>query len=239
MAKPKILFFDIETSPNLAYIWGKYEQDAIAFESEWQILSVAWKWQGDTEVKCVTSKDRSDDFTVCKKLHSLLSAAEVVIAHNGDDFDLKKARSRFVAHGMPPLPPLATVDTLKVARKYFKFNSNKLDDLGKTLSIGRKIKHSGFDLWLGCMRNSAKAWKKMIKYNKMDVVLLEKVYNKILPWIDRHPNLAALKNSPKKGCPNCGKFDIVKWGFRATPAGTQQRMLCKDCGAYHLTKRSK
>lgn len=235
MVKPKILFFDIETSPNLAYVWGKYEQDVIAFEDEWQLLSVAWKWLGEKRVQVAIGKGMNDDLHLCRILHAKLQEADIVIGHNGDEFDLKKARARFVAHGLPPLKPLATVDTLKVARKYFKFNSNKLDDLGKTLGLGRKVKHSGFDMWLGCLKGDAKSWVKMAKYNKQDVVLLEKVYKKLLPWMERHPSLAALKGN-KGGCPHCGSNDVAKWGFKATAGGLQQRMLCKSCGAYHTGK---
>lgn len=235
--KPKILFFDIETSPNLAYVWGKYEQDIIAFEDEWQILSVAWKWAGDNKTYCITAEGCRDDFRVCTRLWNLLTTADIVIAHNGDEFDLKKARARFVSHGLAPLKPLATVDTLKVAKKYFKFNSNKLDDLGKSLGVGSKVKHSGFDMWLGCLKDDPKSWAKMAKYNKRDVELLERVYKKLKPWMERHPNLAALKGG--KGCPHCGSKAVAKWGFRATPAGVQQRMFCKDCGAYHMTRRGK
>lgn len=237
MSKPKVLFFDIETSPNLAYVWGKWEQDVIAFESEWQIMSIAWKWQGAAKVHCMTASVEVSDEAVCKKLHELLSEADVVIAHNGDEFDLKKARARFVVHGFKPLKPLATVDTLKVAKKYFKFNSNKLDDLGKTLGVGRKVKHSGFDMWLGCLKGNSKSWAKMAHYNKQDVKLLERVYLKLKPWMERHPNLAALQD--KKGCPGCGSKNVVKWGLRPTANGVQQRNLCKGCGAYHMTRRVK
>jgi DNA polymerase elongation subunit (family B) len=235
MNKPRILLFDIETSPNLAYVWGKYQQDVIAYEDEWQLLSVAWKWLGKSQVFCETQKGGSD-LNLVVRLHDLFNQADVIVAHNGDEFDIKKVKARFLAHDLPPTKPLATVDTLKVAKKYFRFNSNKLDDIARSLKIGRKVKHSGFDLWLGCMKGNKKAWAKMEKYNKRDVVLLEKVYKKLRPWMERHPNMAALYGE-KTGCPHCGNIGIVRWGYRATATGLQQRMLCKGCGAYHLTKK--
>ena len=50
--KPKVLLFDIETSPNLAYVWGKYQQDVVAFEEEWKIISVSYKWLGKRSIYC-------------------------------------------------------------------------------------------------------------------------------------------------------------------------------------------
>ncbi len=234
--KAKILLYDIETSPNLGYIWGKYEQDVIAFKQEWQILSVAYKWLGEKRVHFVSG--RGGELAVLKALAALFAKADVVVAHNGDAFDMKKIRSRMLALNLPPTPPLASVDTLKVAKANFKFNSNKLDDLGATLKLGRKVKHTGFDLWLGCMAGDSQSWKLMEKYNKQDVVLLEKVYKRMLPWISNHPSLAALRDS-KSGCPKCSSNKVVKWGLRPNPKGVSQRWLCQACGGYFITAKKK
>jgi len=235
--KPRILIFDIETAPNLAYVWGKYEQDVIAFKSEWHLLSFAYKWLGDKNVQCETMQGQVDDKKLVKKLHRLFDQADVVIAHNGDAFDIKKVRARFAFHGLKPPSQFATVDTLKVAKRYFNLNSNRLNDLGIYFKLGEKVKHTGFDLWLGCLKNNKKSWKQLRKYNKQDVVLLEKVYKKLLPWMDRHPNVAALRDV--KGCTKCGSTRIVKDGVRANANTLQQQWKCKDCHGYFLTRRSK
>lgn len=233
--KPKVLFFDIETAPNLAYVWGKYEQDVIAFKSEWYLLSVAYKWLGDNEVHCLTIKGKKgDDKKLAKKLRDLFDKADVIIAHNGDAFDIKKAKARFVFHGLKPPSQFATVDTYKVAKRYFNFNSNKLNDLGLYLNLGEKVKHTGFDLWLGCMRDDKASWKLLERYNKQDVLLLEKVYNTLLPWMERHPNMALLTD--RKGCPKCGSTQVHKDGVRANSSTLQQQWRCKSCKGYYLTR---
>jgi len=235
--KPKVLFFDIETAPNLAYVWGKYEQDVIAFVNEFHLLSFAYKWLGSDKVYCETIKGQGgDDRKLAKKLRDLLDQADVVVAHNGDAFDIKKARARFVFHGLKPPSQFATVDTLKVAKRYFNFNSNRLNDLGIYLKVGEKVKHTGFDLWLGCLKENKKSWKLLEKYNKQDVTLLERVYHKLLPWMDRHPNMALL--SEKVGCPKCGSSKVKKAGIRANSMSLQQQWQCKSCKGYYLTRRS-
>lgn len=235
MKNPKILIYDIETSPNLAYVWGKYEQDVIEYAKEWQILSVAWKWLGDKGTHVTTLNDSAvrDDKELCAKLWELFNEADVVVAHNGDRFDQKKVRARFLFWRLPPPKPFVSVDTCKVAKKYFKFNSNKLDDLGEHLKMGRKYKHPGFSMWRGCMAGDPASWKKMARYNKQDVVLLEKIYLCMRPWMDNHPSVALLEGH--KGCPSCGSKDCIKKGLRATHSTIKQQWVCKDCNSWHVT----
>lgn len=229
--KPKVLFYDIETQPNIGYVWGMYEQNVLSYVKEWQLLSFAYKWQGEKEVFCITRAGQKTDKALVKKLWKLLNSADIVIAHNGDEFDNKKASAKFLEYGLTPPSPFQSVDTLKVARRYFKLNSNKLNDLGTTLKVGRKVVHTGFDLWLGCMKNDAKSWATMEKYNKQDVVLLEKVYNKLLPWINTHPNVAFIAGSGD-GCPKCGSTKLQSRGFRCTRTSKFQQYQCMSCGGW-------
>ena len=41
----KVLFYDIETAPNLAYVWGKYQQDAIEIPRSWYMMAFGYKWK--------------------------------------------------------------------------------------------------------------------------------------------------------------------------------------------------
>jgi len=230
--KPKILLYDIETSPNVGYTWEKYEQNVIQFTKEWELLTFAYKWFGEKKVNVVTRKDFRDstDKSVAKALHNVLSEADVVVAHNGNSFDNKKARAKFIEHGLGPTSPFLQIDTKLIARRYFKFNSNSLDDLGKLLKVGRKLKHQGFDLWVGCMRGDVQSFKEMARYNKQDVLLLERVYKKLLPWMSSHPNVGSLAGRPDS-CPKCGGKLHARGVFNTTTS-TFQRYRCMDCGGW-------
>lgn len=233
--KPKVLLLDIETSPNLAYVWGKYQQDVIAFEEEYKILSIAYKWLGKkgTHCRALCDYQHNSEHSLLMDIWSLFDKADILIAHNGDRFDIRKIKARMLAYQMPPLPVRATVDTLKVARKHFALNSNKLNDLSKTLQVGEKLKHMGFDLWLGCLRNDKKSWGTLKKYNIQDIVLLERVYKALLPWMEKHPNMALLAGH--KGCPKCGSKAIIKDGFRANSMTLSQQWECKNCNGKFAT----
>lgn len=226
----KILLFDIETTPNLAYVWQKYETDVIDFVKEWELLTFSYKWLGEKEVYCVARNDFKDksDLSITKELKKVLAQAEVLVAHNGDDFDFKKANAKFVEHNLGPLAPYQKVDTKKVAKKYFKFNSNSLDDLGRLLGVGRKQKTGGFELWLGCMAGNKKSFENMKAYNKQDVLLLERVYLRLLPWMEQHPNVW----SAHRNCPKCGGTKLKSKGIRRNKINTYRQLICLKCGGY-------
>lgn len=236
--EPKILLFDIETAPNLAYVWGKWEQNVIAFQKEWYMISFSWKWLGEkkTSVKSLINysnfrKDKTDDSALVKDLWKLFNQADIIIAHNGDQFDIRKSNARFAYHKLLPPSTYKTIDTKKVAKRYFNFNSNKLDDLGQLFGLGEKLDTGGFDLWLGCMSGDKKSWKKMCDYNIQDVVLLEKVYNVMLPWMVNHPNLG-LYGTHSHVCPNCASPLVHKRGYGINAKTRYERINCQSCGAW-------
>ena len=225
----KILLYDIETAPNLGYIWGKYEQDVIDYTKEWHILCFAYKWLGESKIHSFALPDFKckDDKMVVKELWKLFDEADILIAHNGNRFDQKKVTARFIYHKLSPPSPYKSVDTLQAIKRVASFNSHKLDDLGKLLGEGKKIK-TDFGLWLGCMNNDEKAWKKMIAYNKQDVKLLERIYLRILPYIKSHPNLS----SDEAICPRCGSKEINFRGYASTITNKYRRFVCKKCGGW-------
>lgn len=231
----KILLYDIETSPNIGYTWEKWEQNVISFIKEREILCFAYKWLGEDKVYTVSKQGKKTDKEVIAALHALFAEADLLVAHNGLQFDNKIAKARMVYWDMKPPRILQSVDTKVSAKSYFKFNGNGLDDLGQFLKLGRKQKHPGFDMWLGCMADKASSWKQMIKYNKQDVLLLEKVYLRLKPWIHNHPRLS----KESKGCPNGSSHHVTKQGYRATQSTIKQQMHCKDCDIWYLTSIKK
>jgi len=133
---------------------------------------------------------------------------------------------------MKPPSPYKVVDTLLAARSQFAFSSNKLDDLGETLGLGRRVEHEGFELWRKCMNGEKKAWKDMLRYNEQDVVLLEAVYLRLLPYIKNHPNVNVIMDQTKCKCTACGSSKLHKRGYAYTNASKFQRFQCQDCGKW-------
>jgi len=235
----RILLYDIETAPNLIHTWGVYEQTALEVVRPWYILCFAYKWLDEPTTKVVAltdfekdyKKDPENDYQVVKTLHNLFNEADIIIAHNGNNFDQKKVSARFLVHGFDPPINYRQIDTLKEARKHFKFDSNKLNDLGTILGIGQKVQTGGYQLWKDCMAGNQTAWNKMKKYNKQDVVLLEEVYKKLLPWISNHPNVSTL-NGIMDGCPKCGSKKLQKRGIKHNKTTAYQTYQCQTCRGY-------
>lgn len=231
----KILVYDIETTPNLGYVWGKWQQDVVEFVSEWDLLSFAYKWLGEKQTVSVGTNKFSEEVLV-RRLWNLFDEADIVIAHNGDQFDQKMMNVKFMQYGLTPPSPYRTIDTKKVARRYFRYNSNKLDDLGKVLGLGRKVQTGGFQLWTGCMSGDERSWTKMLRYNKQDVILLEKIYLKLRPWIENHPNIGLIDEGNPDNCENCGHHKLHRRGTRYTSRRRYERLRCTKCGHWQKGK---
>jgi hypothetical protein len=234
----KIAFLDIETAPSIGYTWGKWEQNVIDFIQNGYVLSYSFKLADKPGVKtkglpdypATWSASMIDDSALLKDLWNDLNSIDIVVAHNGDQFDLPQVKTSFVTLGFPPTSPFQTIDTLKIARQVFKFKSNKLDDLGRDLGIGRKMPHTGFNLWHGCMNGDLQSWNLMKRYNRRDVLLLEELYYKFLPWSKSHPNV---NYSGDLGCCiRCGSDKIKKDGVRFTNVRKKDQIHCLNCGGW-------
>jgi len=235
MPKPKILFLDIETAPDLGYVWTLYQTNVIEVKEPWYILSYAAKWKGEKAfVRGLNDwadygLDMSNDHHLMRELWLLLDKADIIVAHNGMDFDLKKINARFIVHGMKPPSPYVIVDTKREAKKVARFSSNRLDSLCDQLDIGRKLRHQGFSMWLGCMAGDAACWKTMKRYNLHDIKLLEGLYNELAPWM-RQPNGAMWgRNCTNPACSS--KRKMHSDGIRRNKSRAYRRLVCMDCGA--------
>jgi predicted RNA-binding Zn-ribbon protein involved in translation (DUF1610 family) len=163
-------------------------------------------------------------------VHKLLDEADAIVHYNGSRFDIPILHKEFLLSGMPPPAPSKQIDLLQVARRQFRFVSNKLDYVSQALGLGSKTEHEGHTLWVKCMNDDRKAWKTMEEYNKNDVVLLEKVYDKFKAWIKNHPNHNAY--SANSCCPNCGSSKLQKRGTAITTTRHYQRFQCQQCGTW-------
>ncbi len=227
----KVLLLDIETSPNLAYVWGIWEQNVNLSQMVTSSTTLCWaaKWHGEKKVM-FDSTHQSTEKQMLKGIHKLLDEADVVVHYNGRKFDVPTLNKEFLLNGMSPPSPYKQVDMLQVSRGAFRFQSNKLDYVAQQLGLGRKTAHEGFELWVKCMAGDKAALGRMKKYNINDVVLLEKVYDKMKPWIKGHPNHGSYDD--REACPSCGGEKMQKRGTAVSASGRYVRFQCGDCGAW-------
>jgi DNA polymerase elongation subunit (family B) len=244
--EPKILIFDIETSLDIIAAYGLGEQyhspDNII--QGWGMICFSWKWLGGSKIYDYSliddmkrfKKDHHDDYSVVKRLHEVISDAEIMVGHNMANFDWKKFMSRVIYHGLPPIDRPLIIDTLKEARKIAKFTSNKMSYLAKHLKIENKMHHSG-DMWLRILKGDVSAVKEAVSYCRGDIRTTEALYLRLRPYMTSHPNHNLWRGDGIECCPNCNSDNIVKEGTRRIRAGTYQRYKCNDCGAYMRGKK--
>lgn len=232
----RTLIVDLETAPKLAYVWNFWNTNVGQNQtlSNTYIMSYAAKWLGDTEVVYNDCRNE-DDSLLCAELATLFDQADIVIAHNGDKFDLPIVRARCVLHGVKPWSPVKQIDTLKVAKREFRFDRNSLSYLAEYLRVPAKYEHKdfpGFDLWSECIKGNDAAWQEMMVYNIQDVETLEEVYLRLRPWISNHPNVGVFLEGEDTCCPKCGGHHVHYRGYAYTNVGKYRKFQCQSCGGW-------
>lgn len=227
----RVLLYDLEVSRAIVEgYWNKYDFNVVKTVRPQILMSYAYKWLGDKRIffRSIHSYDNYHDFV--KSLRDVLDECDIAIGHNLKQFDDKMSNRFIIGEGIDPPSRYRQIDTLQAARSNFKFQSNRLGELGEYLGLGGKEKITYADLEDDFLNNPT--WsviKKMEKYNKRDVELLEKVYIKLRPWIKNHPNLSVMGNA--EACPFCQSTSISYNGNRYTNTGVYRRATCKDCRA--------
>lgn len=229
----KILMLDIETSPHKVYAWGLWGQNIAINQIEEPGYTLSWaaKWYGHPDV---TYRNRFDDGPeeMIQEVYEHIDHADVLIHYNGNKFDIPILNQEFLFLGLPPPSPSINIDLLNTVKKRFRFPSRKLDYVARALKLEGKVQHKGMDLWLECMKGERDALDLMEQYNKQDVLLLEQVYEHLLPWITNHPNFGLFVHSDRPICPNCGSNHMQKRGTYYTKTLSYQRYHCQECGAW-------
>lgn len=230
----RTLVIDIETTPHVLYGFGLFNQNfgITQIEEPTRMMCFAAQWTDEKTVMFHSEYYDGRDEMV-NAAWKLLNEADAVITYNGDRFDIPHLNREFLLAGLTPPAPYASIDLLKTVRKQFKNASNKLDWVAQQLGVGAKTIHTGFQLWLDCMKGDPKAWALMEKYNRQDVKVTIGVYKKILPWITTHPSVPMYAGQ-REGCPNCGSLKHTKEGFTYTASSKFQRFHCSNpkCGRW-------
>lgn len=234
--KLRILHYDLETSPRVYYSWDAKPQylpmDFLIRDSF--ILTWAAKWDGERKVHsdliAIDDVEAGNDFEVVASLHELIAEADILVAHNLDRFDWPRINGRFMLNELEPLAKPRMIDTLKWANQ-FGLAYRKLDFLAQQLGHGHKLE-TRFELWRRVMEGDEKALRYMLRYNRKDAVLLEKVYADMLPYVSGAPKLYVAERQDEFACPTCGSDDLERRGERHTNAASYQQYRCRNCGKW-------
>lgn len=240
----KRLFFDIETSRYLVESWrigskvNLNYQDVVELP---KIICISYKWEGEDKVHHLHWDKNQCDKKMIQKFSKVLNEADEVVAHNGDNFDIKTIRGRAVYHRVKMKPKYRSYDTLKKSRASFNLPNHKLDTIAKYLGVGAKYQHRGLVMWQEVMAGDKEALKEMIEYCDIDVVILESVYRVMKNYTSLNTHEGVHDGGMKYSCKSCGEDEMLNLNKNnVTPSGTIKReMKCLSCGyTYDISNRS-
>lgn len=234
----RILLLDVETAPNLAHVWGVWQQNVGMNQllEPGYMLCWAAKWLDEPEV--FFGSIRGGAGRMVSEIHKLMSEADAICTYNGNKFDLPTLNKEILLAGLQPPSPSKSVDLLRVVKSKFRFPINKLDYVARQLNLGQKVEHEGHELWIKCMADDNDAWRRMCSYNVQDVRLLEKLFHRIRPWIKNGPNAGLLNPDNSEVCPKCGSDTYQRRGFEHTASCSYQRFQCCKCGGWFRSTRN-
>lgn len=242
--KRKRLFWDVETCPDVGFFWQPSRRASISYDNivfEREIICICYKWEGEEEVYSLDWTD--GEKKMLETFLPIINDATESIAHNGDNYDLPFLRGRCLYHRIPMFPEYSTIDTLKwvKGKTGFRFNSNRLDYIGKFLGYEGKSE-TNYGMWktltidrfIKKQKEAKDVLKEMVEYCENDVRLLEYIFAEINNYKKHSFNYAVASNvsdaDNKWRCPECVSSNVYCNKTNTTRMGTVRRqMVCKDC----------
>lgn len=225
----RVLYIDIEMTPNLVHTWKLWQADIwhenIIVPTE--MICFSAKWAGDQTQFYSTFHDGKQK--MLSHVWALLDEADIVVHYYGKSFDIPRINTELLLGGFPPPSPFKQLDLCLQVKRKFGFPSNKLDYVSKVLGTSGKKKGIGYENWVKCMAGDPEAWRIMEEYSRQDTEVLPEIHAKIGPWISS-PSVA-LRNK-LTACPSCGNVTLEKRGFAYTSVSTYQRYHCTQCGKW-------
>ena len=231
MADVKTLVLDLETFPTQAYVWGLFDQNVGLNQiiEPGDVMSWSAKWVDDRNLY-FSGLNMAVKEEMLAGIWEMLDEADEVVGWNSNSFDLKLLNAGFATLGWGPPSPYKKIDLMRIVKQNMKFVSNKLDFVSGQFDVGHKLEHQGFDLWVKCMQGDKKAWKIMREYNEQDVLLTERMYHKLRPWITTGVNRSNLEG--KFVCSTCGSSHLHSRGYHRTTTMVYRKYQCQSCGAW-------
>ncbi|AIT13070.1 DnaQ-like DNA polymerase III subunit [Mycobacterium phage Chuckly] len=239
----KILILDVERLPGITeqYWWGRgdLKNRYVQYETVTRMprtTIVCAKWYDQPEVIQLAEWDKGGRKRFLRRVHNLLSQADIVVGHYIDEADVPWLKGDLhLEAGLPPLPPFKTVDTLKVLRREFKSGApfKGLDAFCQI--VGLPAKTDRYDR--GAMERavtgkSAADRERLVSYCAGDVVATQGLYDFLRPHIKNHPALFVDGEDKLTVCNRCGSETVLIPRRYVANVLTYTMRRCTSCGAH-------
>lgn len=234
----RVLALDLETSPNVAHVWGLWQQNVSIKQllASTEVICFGARWIDEPDV-VFRSVHHDGKEAMLAKVHEMLDEADAVMGWNSAGFDSKHLNREFIENGLLPPSPWKELDLMLAVKRVFRFPSNKLDYVAQKLGVGHKVQHSGHEMWIKCLAGDEEAWAEMKAYQIQDVDLLIDLWEKLRPWY-KGPVFTAHGETESLSCSKCGSTNLQRRGHQATVGGKYRKYQCQDCGGWSRSAKA-
>jgi hypothetical protein len=245
----RILILDVERLPGLTQqSWwdrGDLKNRYVHAETvtrEPRTTIVCAKWYDSPDVMRFAEWDKGGRGRFLKRVHALMSQADIIVGHNLDNADVPWLKGDFhlprIGHPhrpeLPPLPPFKTVDTLKVLRREFKSGApfKGLDAFLQIVGLPAKTDRYDRDAMERAVAGSVEDRERLTDYCAGDVVAGQWIYDWQRPHIKNHPALFVDGQDRLTVCNRCGNetTDVAKRYVASVMTYTMRK--CSSCQGY-------
>lgn len=246
----RILILDVERIDGITeqHYWdrGDLKNRYVHYETvkrEPRVTIVCAKWYDCPDVIRLAEWDRGGRKTFLRKVHRLLSLADIVVGHNVDQADVPWLKGDLhiprIGHphtpDLPPLPPFKTVDTLRVLRREFKSGApfRGLDAFCQIVGIPSKTDHYDREAMERAVTGgSAEDRERLVAYCAGDVIATQWLYDWCRPHIKSHPALFVDGKDRLTTCHRCGHdTEVIPRRYVANVLSYTMRR-CTECGGH-------
>ena len=248
MVRNRILILDVERVAGLTQQawWERRDLQKRYIHHETVIREprttiVCAKWYDRPEIIRLAEWDKGGRRLFLKRVHELMSAADIIVGHNLDNADIPWLEGDLyfprIGHkhrpNLPPLPPFKTVDTLKVARRFKSGVAFKsLNALCQILDIPAKTDVYDRDAMDRAVAGSVEDRERLTEYCAGDVIATQGLYDWERPHIKNHPALFVDGQDKLTTCNRCGGDTELTPRRYVANVLTYAMHKCVDCGGY-------
>jgi hypothetical protein len=245
----RILILDVERLPGITeQRWwdrGDLKNRYVHHETvirEPRTTIVCAKWYSEPNVIRLAEWDKGGRGTFLRRVHRLMSEADIIVGHNVDKADVPWLQGDFhlprIGHkhrpDLPTLPEPKTVDTLKVLRRKFGSGApfKSLDAVLKILGHAGKTDTYDREAMERAVAGSTEDRERLTDYCEGDVLATQWLYDWERPHIKNHPVLFIDGQDKLTSCNRCGHSTEPIAKRYVANVLTYSMRKCVECSAY-------
>ena len=199
---------------------------------EWpRTICAAWKWYDSEDVEFAAEWQVGGYDGFMRAVWDVFDQADLIIGHNADRFDARHLMGGWAEMGLPAPSPYKVIDTLKIARGTFAYESNTLDALNKRLGIDAKTDKYDARIARAAVNGDKEAQETLSAYNRGDIIASEALFDRLRPFAKGIPHLG-MWTDDALACPSCGHTMTATGKTVHANVQRYEHLACPNCGSH-------